>query len=151
MKISRSNLYNIKKRISDEDAFVDGRLTHHGKIGFALNHINWMDDIERANKILFQEMYQESVRPPEKKNLFAMSRIATNILENIKFSRILNVDTPYVQKMKAELGKLRANQKPDSSRKDSTPPSAMMIPFDSIAGLPSQKPNDQDDDEPVVE
>lgn len=153
LKISRSNLFNIKKRISkneeNEDALVDGRLAHHSCIGFAHNHINWMDEIERMQKILFQTVYQESVKPAEKKNLFAMSRIATNILENMKFSRLLNIDTPYVDRIKAEKEKLKAIQESAPAREDPVP-SAATIPFDSIAGLPSEKPKDQDDDEPVV-
>ena len=149
LKISRSNLYNIKKRISkNEDAVLNGRLEEHTRIGYALNHINWIDDIDRMQKILFQSMHQESSKSAEKKNLFSMSRIATNILENIKFLRLLNIDTPLIQRMRAEMDKLRSNQRPP---KIPDPiPTALTIPLDSIAGKPSEKPKDQEDDDTPV-
>jgi hypothetical protein len=155
MKISRSNLYNRKGRISkNEKAILDERLVHHGRIGYALKHFKFMDDIECAQKILFQSILEESNQPREKKNLFLVSRIATNILENTKFLRILNIDVPFVERMKTEFDELRKNQRPSSPvKREPDPPTSLTIPFDSIAGKPTEKYTNPsgDDDEPVFE
>ena len=75
------------------------------------------------------------MRPGDKKNFFQCF-VATNILENGKVIRQLNLDTPILAHMKAELNRLRNNQRTDT-QKDKTselPASSLTIPFDSIAG-----------------
>ena len=87
-KISRSNFYNIKKRISEnEEEVVQERLTHHGRMGFALKAFEILDTIDHSQKILMRSLHEQSMRPGDKKNFFSISRIATNILENGKFIR----------------------------------------------------------------
>lgn len=54
LKISRSNFYNIKKRISEnEEEIVQERLTEHGRIGIALKLFEIIDSIERVQTFLF--------------------------------------------------------------------------------------------------
>ena len=90
LKISRSNFYNIKKRISEnEEEIVQERLTEHGRIGIALKLFEIVESIERVQTFLFQSLREEFMKPMEKRNLFSVARIATNILENSKFLRLL--------------------------------------------------------------
>lgn len=114
LKISRSNFYNIKKRISEnEEEIVQERLTEHGRIGIALKLFEIIDSIERVQTFLFQSLREEFMKPMEKRNLFSVARIATNILENSKFLRLLSIDIPFVKQIKAEIDKAREIQRPD--------------------------------------
>ena len=75
ISISRANLYNIKKRISHNEVnMLEKRLTNHARVGYALSHFQVIDQIKGIQKILFQTLLEESSKPSEKKNLFAMSR-----------------------------------------------------------------------------
>jgi hypothetical protein len=114
LKISRSNFYNIKKRISEnEEEIVQERLTEHGRIGIALKLFEIIDSIERVQTFLFQSLREEFMKPMEKRNLFSVARIATNILENSKFLRLLSIDIPFVKQIRAEIDKAREIQRPD--------------------------------------
>ena len=103
LKMPRSTFYSIKKRISrNESHMLEQRLSEHTRVGFALNHFNHIRSLENIQKILFQTVIDEYSKPPEERNLFAISRIAGNMLQNIQFLRQLNVDVPFVSQMKAE-------------------------------------------------
>lgn len=60
LTISRSNFYNIKKRISkDKKEKLDERLEEHTRIGYVLKHFGFIDDIERTQKILFRSIFED--------------------------------------------------------------------------------------------
>lgn len=89
------------------------RLTEHGRIGIALKLFEITDSIERVQTFLFQSLREECMKPMEKRNLFSVARIATNILENGKFLRLLSIDIPFVKQIRAEIDKAREIQRPD--------------------------------------
>ena len=152
IRISRSNFYAIKKRISqNEEDTLQKRLTNHARVGFALSHFQVIDQIQGIQKILFQTLLEESSKSDGKKNLFAISRLASNLLENIQALRTLNLDAPFVAALKAEIDKLK-----DLKRRADLPvmrepiPSALTIPFDSICGKPQEStPEERAADKPV--
>ena len=120
LKMPRITFYSIKKRISrNESHMLEQRLSEHTRVGFALNHFNHIRSLENIQKILFQTVIDEYSKPPEERNLFAISRIAGNMLQNIQFLRQLNVDLPFVSQMKAELNKTK-NLDDDLNRKKFT-------------------------------
>jgi len=92
---------------------VQERLTEHGRIGIALKLFEMIDSIERVQTFLFQALREEFMKPMEKRNLFSVARIATNILENSKFLRLLSIDIPFVKQIRAEIDKAREVQRPD--------------------------------------
>ena len=111
ISISRANLYNIKKRISHNEVnMLEKRLTNHARVGYALGHFQVIDQIKGVQKILFQTLLEESSKPSEKKNLFAMSRLASNLLDNINALRTLNLDAPFVAAFKAEIDKVKSSK-----------------------------------------
>ena len=89
---------------------LEQRLSEHARVGFALNHFNHIRSLENIQKILFQTVIDEYSKPPEERNLFAISRITGNMLQNIQFLRQLNVDVPFVSQMKAESNKAKEHQ-----------------------------------------
>ena len=71
---SRSYYYVIKKRVSEKESSTsEDRLTEHIRVGFALNHFNYIRSIEYIQKILFQTLVDECSKTPEHRNLFAIS------------------------------------------------------------------------------
>jgi hypothetical protein len=82
IRISRSNFYAIKKRISQNEVdTLQQRLINHARVGYALSHFQIIDTIKGIQKILLQSLLMESSKSVEKKNLFAMSRLASSLLE----------------------------------------------------------------------
>ena len=152
ISISRANLYNIKKRISyNEVNMLEKRLTNHARVGYALSHFQVIDQIKGMQKILFQTLLEESSKPSEKKNLFAMSRLASNLLDNVNALRTLNLDTPFVAAYKAEIDKVKVMKcQPEINL--IREPSALTIPFDSICGKPQEmSAEERAADKPVFE
>ena len=106
--VSRSNFYAVKKRISQkEEHTLQQRLTNHARVGYALSHFRVIDQIEATQKILFQTLLEESSKSVERKNLFAISRLASNLLDNVQALRTLNLDAPFVAALKAEIDKVK--------------------------------------------
>jgi hypothetical protein len=91
------------------------------------------------------------------KNLSAMCKISSSILQTIQTLRVLILDTPYIASMKREIDKAREIErlygKKSQVRKPfdpkDYPPSALVIDPNSIAGKPVDIVDDNDD--PVVE
>jgi hypothetical protein len=55
IRISRSNFYAIKGRISqNEENTLQERLTNHARVGFAVQHFKIMDQIEYVQKYCFK-------------------------------------------------------------------------------------------------
>ena len=118
---------------------LEKRLTNHARVGYALSHFSAIDQIKGIQKILFQTLLEESSKPSEKKNLFAMSRLASNLLDNVNTLRTLNLDAPFVAAYKAEIDKVKALKRPVEINVIREPiPSALTIPFDSICGKPQE-------------
>ena len=145
--ISRSNFYSIKKRISgNESERINERLTEHTKVGFALNHFKHIESIENVQKILFQTLADEHSKPAEKKNLFAIARLATNVLQNTQILRQLNLDTPYVSNLKAAIDEWKeyrrlVEQKNVQEVVRDYPESALVIDPNSIVGKKLDTPD----------
>jgi hypothetical protein len=159
IKIARSTFYSVKKRLSHHDSeTLDKRLNEHIRVGFAMNHFKYIQSIESLQKILFCSISDETSKPPESRNLFAISRIAANMLLNVQFMRQLNVDSPFVNRMKVEVNKAReyerlAGEKISLKRSD-VPESALDFDAAKFFGAPSEalrKENGEIDDTPVVE
>jgi hypothetical protein len=113
----------MKKEISEnEEEIAQVRLTEHTRIGFALKHFEIMDGIELTLRILFRSLNEESMKPIDKRNLFSLNRIATTILQYAGFFRQLNVDTPFVKRMKVEIDKAKEIQKVASNQTDEDEP-----------------------------
>ena len=150
ISISRANLYNIKKRISHNEVnMLEKRLTNYARVGYALSHFQVIDQIKGMQKILFQTLLEESSKPSEKKNLFAMSRLASNLLDNINALRTLNLDAPFVAAFKAEIDKVKALKHPVEINVIREP-SALTIPIDSIVGkLQESTKEEREADRPV--
>ena len=92
----------IKKRVSENESnTLQERLSDHIRVGFALNHFNHIRSVENIQKILFQTLVDEYLKNPECRNLFAISRVADNMLRNVQFLRQLSIDIPFVNRMKA--------------------------------------------------
>lgn len=138
ISISRSNFYSIKKRIfQNEVNTLEKRLTNHARVGFALAHFSVIDQIKGMQKILFQTLLEESSKPSERKNLFAISRLVTNLLENIQALRTLNLDAPFLAAYKAEIDKVKNLKRLAEQTVIREPiPTERTIPIDSIAGKP---------------
>jgi len=147
LKMPRSTFYSIKKRISrNESRMLEQRLSEHTRVGFALNDFNHIRSLENIQKILFQTVIDEYSKPPEERNLFAISRIAGNMLQNIQFLRQLNVDVPFVSQMKAELNKAKESQRrPEQNVRQGWPESSLIINPMSIAGKATEASPEQDD------
>jgi hypothetical protein len=138
ISISRANLYNIKKRISHNEVNkLEKRLTNHARVGFALSHFTVIDQIRGIQKILFQTLLEESSKPSEKKNLFAISRLASNLLDLTNALRTLNLDAPFLTAYKAEIDKVKNRLGEQRLFRDPIP-TERTIPFDSIAGKPQE-------------
>lgn len=151
--ISRSNYYSIKKKVSkNESNKLQQRLSEHARVGFALSHFRHIEQVRTVQKILFQTLLDESSKPIEKRNLFAMSRISANMLQNIYALRVLNLDTPFLNQIKSELNKARNFRRIDEQNNYGPyPKSALMIDPRSIAGKPVEVTPVEDLDEPVCE
>ena len=54
-------------------------LTNHARVGYAMTRFQIIDQINGLQKILFQTLFQESSKPGERKNLFAISRLYSNL------------------------------------------------------------------------
>jgi hypothetical protein len=155
LTVSRSTFFSIRRRVTKNE--VDGlqeRLSGHARVGFALAHFNHIDEINNIQKILLQTLVDEANKHIERRNLLALSRIASNMLENIQTLRELNLDTPFLNQIKSEIDnarKLRQLEKPKLPY-GPHPESALVIDIDSIAGKPTGLTNEQmESDEPVVE
>ena len=151
---SRSYYYVIKKRVSEkESSTLQDRLTEHIRVGFALNHFNYIRSIEYIQKILFQTLVDECSKTPEHRNLFAISRVSANMIQTVQFLRQLNIDTPFVNRMKAELDKVKEYKRLDSHTVG-WPESALVFDPKSIARILTEASlgrENEDDDTPVVE
>jgi len=97
-------------------------------------------------------LVDEEAKPPEERNVLAISRIASNMLENIRTLRVLNLDTPFLNQIKSELDKARnfSRQEEQKNPYEPYPESALIIDPRSIAGKPIEARN-EDYDEPVFE
>jgi len=62
------------------------------------------------------------MKPVENRNLILLSRIARDILDYSKFIRQLNIDTPYVKRMKEEISNAREIQREAINRADDDEP-----------------------------
>jgi hypothetical protein len=152
IRISRSNFYAIKKRISqNEEDTLQKRLINHARVGYALSHFHIIDKIHGIQKILFQTLLEESSKPSERKNLFAISRLSSNLLDNFQALRTLNLDAPFIAAYKAEIDKVKNLKRLAEQTVIREPdPTALTIPFDSICGKPQEStPEERAADKPV--
>jgi hypothetical protein len=146
-KISRSNLYKIKKRlIENRDGILSERFSEHMRTDYAAAHVEMLDDLARLREILLPLLAKKTDLPSGDVNLSGISKIAAIMLETIKVRRVLSLDEPFVSGLKKELERLRANQRVPKVALRDLPPSALIIPPDSIAGKPSEAPEDDNDD-----
>ena len=152
IRISRSNFYAIKKRISQNEVDrLQQRLINHARVGHALSHFQIIDQIKGIQKILFQTLLEESSKSSDKKNLFAISRLSSNLLDNFQAIRTLNLDAPFVAAYKAEIDKVKnLKQLSQQNVVRERDPTALTIPFDSICGKPQEStPEERAADKPV--
>ncbi len=152
IRISRSNFYAIKKRIShNEVGTLQERLINHARVGYALSHFQIIDKIQGIQKILFQTLLEESSKPKEKKNLFAISRLSSNLMDNFQALRTLNLDAPFVAAYKMEIDKVKNLKRLEEQTVVREPdPTALTIPMDSICGKPQEStPEERAEDRPV--
>jgi hypothetical protein len=152
IKMPRSTYYSLKKRISRQESnMLQHRLNEHVRVGFALNHFQHIHSIANIQKILFRAITDESSKQPNERNVFAISRLAGNMLENIQFLRQLNIDLPFVNQMKAELSKAKEYQRLAEHKGSSKwPDSSLVVDPMSFAGKDSEASQD-DDDTPVFQ
>jgi hypothetical protein len=149
---SRSYYYAIKKRVSEnESSTLQDRLTEHIRVGFALNHFKYIRSIENLQKILFQTLVDECSKTPEHRNLFAIARVSANMLQTVQFLRQLNIDTPFVNRMKAELDKVKKYKRLDSQKLSGWPESALVFDPTRNSSEASTGRDNEYDDTPVVE
>ena len=143
IRISRSNFYAIKKRISQNEVdTLQERLGNHARVGYALSHFQIIDQIKAIQKILFQSLLMESSKSVEKKNLFAISRLSSNLLDNFQALRTLNLDAPFVAPYKAEIDKVKNLKRLAEQTVVREPdPTALTIPMNSIAGKKLDTPD----------
>lgn len=105
-------------------------------------HFKVIDQIEGMQKILFQTLLEESSKSSEKKNLFAISRLVTNLLDNIQALRTLNLDAPFLAAYKAEIDKVKNLKRLAEQTVVREPiPTALTIPMNSIAGRKLDTPD----------
>jgi hypothetical protein len=152
IRISRSNFYAIKQRISREEVdTLQKRLSNHARVGYALSHFEIIDQIKGIQKILFQSLLMESSKSWEQINLFAISRLSSSLLNNFQALRTLNLDAPFVAAYKAEIDKVKdLKHRTDSPVIHEPIPSALTIPIDSIAGKPQESTKEEREaDKPV--
>jgi hypothetical protein len=152
IRISRSNFYAIKQRISREEVdTLQKRLSNHARVGYALSHFQIIDQIKGIQKILFQTLLEESSKPSERKNLFAISRLSSNLLDNFQALRTLNLDAPFVVAYKAEIDKVKNLKRSAEQTVVREPiPTALTIPFDSICGKSQElSKEEREADKPV--
>ena len=102
-------------------------------------------------KILFQTLVDEHSRPSEKRNLFAIAKLATCMLDNTNLLRMLNMDTPFVKDIKAELDKASECKRHEVQKVTySYFPGSLLIDSNSIAGKPQETtPEERAADRPV--
>ncbi len=143
IRISRSNFYAIKKRISQNEVdTLQQRLINHARVGYAFSHFQIIDQINGIQKILFQTLLQESSKPGERKNLFAISRLSSNLLDNFQMLRMMNFDAPFVAAYKAEIDKVKNLKRLAEQTVVREPdPTALTIPMNSIAGKKLDTPD----------
>jgi hypothetical protein len=147
IRISRSNFYAIKGRISqNEENTLQERLANHSRVGFAVQHFKIIDQIEDLQKILFQTLMEESSKPSKRKNLFAISRVASNILDNAQALRILNIDEPFVAAYKARVDELKEYKRLEEQKimprvTRNYPEGALVIDPNTIAGKKLDTPD----------
>jgi hypothetical protein len=122
-KLSRSKFFDVKKEISkNQEKIVQVRLTEHTRIGFVQVHFEITDGLKDVLKILSTLLHEEFMKPVENRNLILLSRIARDILDYSKFIRQLNIDTPYVKRMKEEISNAREIQREAINRADDDEP-----------------------------
>ena len=152
-KISRSSFYAIKKRISHQDSnLLQRRLSEHIRVGFALNHFKHIASLENVQKILFRTITDEYSKPINERNVFGISRLAGNMLQNIQLLRHLNIDVPFVNRMKAELDSAKESKRIADQKMGlnySGWPPAALVPSGTDAKDSDSLSNY--DDDPVVE
>jgi hypothetical protein len=104
--IARSRYYQIKEKLSQNE-FKDckNRMAYHSKAGFVINHFKRMAELEHLQSILFKAMYNETSKPVKDQSLFAISKLASNIGSVSQLLVYLNISSPIVDQMKAEIDK----------------------------------------------
>ena len=97
-KISRSNYYSIKSNLKrNEEKMFKNRLDHHTKIKFVEDHFTRIDELSSLQKMLLKTLYEEMSKPIDKRNLIGISKIASNINENITTLTVLSSGSPFFE------------------------------------------------------
>jgi predicted transcriptional regulator len=151
VKITEANTPVWTKRM------LEKRLKYHTQIGIVAEHFEMIGMLKNVQRILFRALNDESSKPSSDRNLIGVCRLSSSILQNTLTLRQLNVDTPFVDRMKKEIDKAREIKKSNDKKSQvckpfdpkDYPPSALVIDPNSIAGKPVDIVDDNDD--PVVE
>ena len=142
-EISRSNYYSIKSNLKKNvEQIFKNRLDHHTKIKFVEDHFTRIDELSTLQKMLLKTVYEELSKPIENRNLIGISKLASNINENITTLTILSTGSPLfefliekkVKEVKTSitndnsisLSELKNNSIPET--KIPNPPSSLMLP-----------------------
>jgi hypothetical protein len=156
--INRDIYYPRKKKLGSKPE-AEGALKYHNDIGFVIDHIDMVKGIKATLKGLHQDFFYAVQRDIKDKDLYAEAALAKEINSLTLTLRQLNVDLPYIWRMKEELDRAKAItsgiikiQGPMVEETITIPESAMTIPQDSIAGKTpdKQEQSDGDVDRPVV-
>jgi hypothetical protein len=158
--VSRDVYYARKKKLESNEQ-IKADLQHHIQIGFVIKQNKMIEGIETALALLQTELYYQS---QQRDDPFSLVALAKEINELTMTLRQLNVDLPYVARMKEEVDRAMAvNQNRiimspkalTDGNGDEFPESALVIGVDSIAGKPSEAREKQDngegDDAPIIE
>jgi len=85
-------------------------MDRHAKTGFVINHFKRIDELEHLQNILFKAVYNETNKPVKEQSLLAISKIASNIAMNSRLLVELNISSPIIDQMKAEIDKALKSQ-----------------------------------------
>ena len=118
-RIARSRYYHIKKTLSENELRnCKETMAHHMKAGFVINHFKRMDELEHLQTILFKTIHNETSKPVKEQSLFAISKIASNFAMNSRLLVELNISSPIIDQMKAEIDKALKSKSEIKSSQD---------------------------------
>jgi len=130
--IARSRYYAIKKKLSENQSSIyKDRMAYQTKLGIIINHFKRIEEIEYIQTTLLRTLHFETSKPKEEQSLFAISKIASNLVTNTRLLVEMNVSSPIVDQIRREIDKaLNINVEDRGMRTEygHVPPSALTMP-----------------------
>jgi hypothetical protein len=103
-ELSIRHYYRIKSFVQSEPS-TQLWLSQFTKLGFVTEHRKHIDEINKARSDMWRMILEEQIKPAEQQDKLLITKLYSQIQENIKLASALNLGTPVVAQIKAMVDK----------------------------------------------